>query len=181
MRGWLSAVAKSSQGHGRKKLAVVTEKTAQRADDRGEQQELLRHHPELFGEPLSPRRPHRTISNNVDHRHAIDLLKERLQSKWIAENVGIEPDVEVEHDPEAVRQGKDPQLEKTVELVMAELAKAPRAQPKQPAFSRREAFAGVRPTPSARHCATQPVRRVLSPVPCRKARGADIDVQEGGG
>jgi small conductance mechanosensitive channel len=47
-----------------------------------------------------------TISNNVDHRHAIDLLKERLQSKWIAENVGIEPDVEVEHDPEAVRQGK---------------------------------------------------------------------------
>jgi tricorn protease len=56
------------------------------------------------------------------------------QSKWIAENVGIEPDVEVEHDPEAVRQGKDPQLEKAVELVMAELAKAPRTQPKRPAF-----------------------------------------------
>jgi tricorn protease len=56
------------------------------------------------------------------------------QSKWIAENVGIEPDVEVEHDPEAVRQGKDPQLEKAVEIVMAELAKAPRTQPKRPAF-----------------------------------------------
>jgi tricorn protease len=56
------------------------------------------------------------------------------QSKWIAENVGIEPDIEVEHDPEAVRQGKDPQLEKAVEIVMAELAKAPRAQPKRPAF-----------------------------------------------
>ena len=56
------------------------------------------------------------------------------QSKWIAENVGIEPDVEVEQDPEAVRQGKDPQLDKAIEIVMAELAKAPRSQPKRPAF-----------------------------------------------
>jgi tricorn protease len=56
------------------------------------------------------------------------------QSKWIAENVGIEPDVEIENDPEAVRQGKDPQLEKAVEIVMAELAKGPRTQPKRPAF-----------------------------------------------
>jgi tricorn protease len=56
------------------------------------------------------------------------------QSKWIAENVGIEPDIEVEHDPEAVRQGKDPQLEKAVEIVLAELAKGPAAQPKRPAF-----------------------------------------------
>lgn len=56
------------------------------------------------------------------------------QSKWIAENVGVEPDVEIEHDPEAVRQGKDPQLEKAVEIVMAELAKGPRTQPKRPAF-----------------------------------------------
>jgi tricorn protease len=56
------------------------------------------------------------------------------QSKWIAENVGIEPDVEVEQDPEAVRQGKDPQLEKAVEIVLAELKKAPGSQPKRPAF-----------------------------------------------
>ncbi len=56
------------------------------------------------------------------------------QSKWIAENVGIEPDIEVEQDPEAVRQGKDPQLEKAVEIVMAELAKAPNTAPKRPAF-----------------------------------------------
>jgi tricorn protease len=56
------------------------------------------------------------------------------QSKWIAENVGIEPDVEVEHDPEAVRQGKDPQLEKAVEIVVAELKKRPSVEPKRPAF-----------------------------------------------
>jgi len=56
------------------------------------------------------------------------------QSKWIAENVGVEPDVEVEHDPAAVRQGRDPQLEKAVEIVMAELKKQPSGQPKRPAF-----------------------------------------------
>ncbi len=55
-------------------------------------------------------------------------------SKWIAENVGVEPDVEVEQDPELVRQGKDPQLEKAVELVMAELAKKPSAKPKRPTY-----------------------------------------------
>jgi tricorn protease len=55
-------------------------------------------------------------------------------SKWIAENVGVEPDVEVENDPESVRQGRDPQLEKAIEHVMAELAKRPAAEPKRPAF-----------------------------------------------
>lgn len=55
-------------------------------------------------------------------------------SKWIAENVGVEPDVEVEQEPELVRQGKDPQLEKAVELVLAELAKKPRVQPKRPTY-----------------------------------------------
>jgi tricorn protease len=46
----------------------------------------------------------------------------------------VEPDVEVEQEPELVRQGKDPQLEKAVELVMAELAKKPRVQPKRPTY-----------------------------------------------
>ncbi len=55
-------------------------------------------------------------------------------SKWIAENVGVEPDIEVEQDPELVRQGKDPQLEKAIEVVMAELAKKPVVEPKRPAF-----------------------------------------------
>jgi tricorn protease len=44
-------------------------------------------------------------------------------------NRGIVPDVEVELDPEQVRQGKDPQLEKAVEVVMAQLRKQP-AYPK---------------------------------------------------
>jgi tricorn protease len=48
-----------------------------------------------------------------------------LNGKWEVENVGIAPDVEIQHDPKLVRQGRDPQLEKAVELVMAELKKNP--------------------------------------------------------
>jgi len=55
-------------------------------------------------------------------------------SQWDAENVGIPADVEVEHDPELVRRGRDPQLEKAVELVLAELGKNPVTLPKRPAY-----------------------------------------------
>ena len=47
------------------------------------------------------------------------------ESKWIAENTGVAPDIEVEHEPELVRRGRDPQLEKAIELIMAELEKNP--------------------------------------------------------
>ncbi|MBN2408862.1 MAG: PD40 domain-containing protein [Candidatus Aminicenantes bacterium] len=53
---------------------------------------------------------------------------------WIAENVGVPPDVEVELDPALVRQGKDPQLDKAIEIVMRELAKSPVPKPKRPAY-----------------------------------------------
>lgn len=53
---------------------------------------------------------------------------------WIAENIGVIPDVEVELDPELVRQGKDPQLDKAIEIVMDELARNPLPKPKRPAY-----------------------------------------------
>jgi tricorn protease len=53
---------------------------------------------------------------------------------WIAENVGVPPDVEVELDPALVRQGKDPQLDKAIGIVLDELAKNPLAKPKRPAY-----------------------------------------------
>jgi len=58
------------------------------------------------------------------------------QSQWIAENVGISPDIEVEHDPEAVRNGHDPQLERAVQEILAELAKSPPKTLKRPTFSK---------------------------------------------
>jgi tricorn protease len=50
------------------------------------------------------------------------------------ENRGIAPDIEVQLDPAAVRQGHDPQLEKAVQVVMEELEKSPLAQPKRPPY-----------------------------------------------
>jgi tricorn protease len=55
-------------------------------------------------------------------------------SQWIAENTGVAPDIEVDLEPEAVRQGKDPQLDKAIEVVMAELAKKPRPAVKRPVY-----------------------------------------------
>jgi len=52
--------------------------------------------------------------------------------EWVAENVGIQPDIEVEQDPKAMREGRDPQLEKAVELVMKAVLEKPMALPKRP-------------------------------------------------
>ena len=61
-----------------------------------------------------------------------------VESQWIAENVGISPDIEVEHDPELARKGRDPQLEKAVQEILAELDKnppKPLVRPKFPKYS----------------------------------------------
>ena len=56
------------------------------------------------------------------------------EGQWDAENIGIEPDIEVEHDPELVRQGRDPQLERAIQEIMSELEKKPVPKPKRPAY-----------------------------------------------
>jgi tricorn protease len=56
------------------------------------------------------------------------------KGEWEVENRGIQPDIEVEFDPEAVRAGHDPQLERAVEVVMQELDKNPVPHPKRPAY-----------------------------------------------
>ena len=50
------------------------------------------------------------------------------------ENHGIAPDVEVELDPKAAREGRDPQLEKAVELLLADLEKNPIPKHKKPPY-----------------------------------------------
>jgi tricorn protease len=54
--------------------------------------------------------------------------------QYDVENRGVAPDIEVELDPKAMRQGHDPQLEKAVEVVMAELARHPLPQLKRPPY-----------------------------------------------
>ena len=59
------------------------------------------------------------------------------ESQWIAENTGVSPDIEVEHDPELVRRGRDPQLEKAVQEILAELDRNPSKKlirPKYPKY-----------------------------------------------
>ena len=57
-----------------------------------------------------------------------------LDGEWEVENRGIAPDVEVEMDPKAVRDGHDPQLEKAVEVVMDLLKKTPPTAHKRPPY-----------------------------------------------
>jgi len=54
--------------------------------------------------------------------------------KWDVENHGTEPDVVVEMDPKEWRKGRDPQLERAVEIAMEELKKNPPPAHKKPAF-----------------------------------------------
>ena len=54
--------------------------------------------------------------------------------QWDVENHGVDPDYPVEQDPKAVSEGHDPQLEKAVELALAELAKHPPVAVEKPAY-----------------------------------------------
>jgi len=53
---------------------------------------------------------------------------------WVVENKGVAPDVEVEQTPADVIAGRDPQLEKAIELIQAQLAAQPQPQPQRPPY-----------------------------------------------
>ncbi|MCI0459627.1 MAG: S41 family peptidase [Gemmataceae bacterium] len=53
---------------------------------------------------------------------------------WVVENKGVPPDVEVEQWPADVLAGRDPQLEKAIEIILKELAKNPPAKPQRPPY-----------------------------------------------
>jgi tricorn protease len=53
---------------------------------------------------------------------------------WVVENEGVAPDIEVEQLPKDVIAGRDPQLEKAIELMKAELTKNPPQKLVRPPF-----------------------------------------------
>jgi tricorn protease len=53
---------------------------------------------------------------------------------WVVENIGVPPDIEVEQNPADLIAGTDPQLERAIQVVMAELEKNPLPAPKRPAW-----------------------------------------------
>jgi tricorn protease len=56
------------------------------------------------------------------------------EGTWEVENHGVAPDIEIEYDPQLVRAGHDPQLEKAVEVVLEAMKKNPPPKPKRPAY-----------------------------------------------
>ena len=66
-------------------------------------------------------------------------------NQWEVENHGVAPDIEVDLDPQAVRQGHDPQLEAAVNVALEDLKKHPipvHKKPAYPTFHRVETTAG---------------------------------------
>lgn len=53
---------------------------------------------------------------------------------FVVENVGVAPDIEVEQTPADVIKGRDPQLEKAIEVALKELEKNPQTEPKRPPY-----------------------------------------------
>ena len=56
-----------------------------------------------------------------------------LDSKWLIENRGVQPDVVVDNPPDLVLKGQDPQLEKAVEMLMEQIKANPKKLPARPA------------------------------------------------
>ena len=55
-----------------------------------------------------------------------------LDSKWVVENYGVAPDIEVDNTPDLVMNGQDPQLERAIEEVMKEIKEHPKKLPPRP-------------------------------------------------
>jgi tricorn protease len=57
-----------------------------------------------------------------------------LQGKWVMENHGVDPDIEIDNLPDQVVSGHDPQLEKAIEVIMKQLEEHPQKLPERPAY-----------------------------------------------
>ena len=53
---------------------------------------------------------------------------------WVVENEGVPPDIEVDQLPSEVIAGRDPQLEKAIQVVLEELKKNPPKKPQRPPY-----------------------------------------------
>jgi tricorn protease len=59
-----------------------------------------------------------------------------INNKWVAENEGIAPDIEVRQDAKSLSAGKDPQLEKAVEEVLRLIKEQGAIEIKYPSYSK---------------------------------------------
>jgi len=57
-----------------------------------------------------------------------------LKGEWEVERVGVKPDIEIDNSPEEVVKGRDPQLEKGIEVVLEKIKESPRRFPERPSY-----------------------------------------------
>jgi tricorn protease len=57
-----------------------------------------------------------------------------MEGEWIMENYGVDPDIEVDNLPNQVISGRDPQLEKAIEVIVRKLEEDPRELPERPPY-----------------------------------------------
>ena len=62
------------------------------------------------------------------------------EGKWIVEGHGVDPDIEVIDDPALLAQGKDPQLDRAIQEVEAELKKHPPMASPKPVYPNRSGY-----------------------------------------
>jgi tricorn protease len=55
------------------------------------------------------------------------------EGRWVVENEGVAPDIEILDRPEEVARGRDPSLEKAIEVLLGELRRLPPAGIRVPA------------------------------------------------
>lgn len=63
-------------------------------------------------------------------------LFDHRKGEWIAENTGVDPDIDVDLRPDLLARGEDPQLEAAVKYLLDQLQKNPPQEPKVPKFPR---------------------------------------------
>lgn len=92
------------------------------------------------------------------------------EGKWEIENYGVAPDIEIEMDPKAWRAGRDPQLEKAVEVLLATLAKNPIKQTPRPAYPNYHAPTAATRSAPATKVAEKPVKAETKVKPAEKSK-----------
>jgi tricorn protease len=55
---------------------------------------------------------------------------------WVVENEGVPPDIDVDDTPADIIAGRDPQLDKAIEVAMKQLAENPPSHPTRPAYKK---------------------------------------------
>jgi len=61
-----------------------------------------------------------------------------MKGEWIMENYGVDPDIELDNLPDQVISGRDPQLEKAIEVIMQKLKEEPKKLPERPPYPVRD-------------------------------------------